>query len=710
MPIYLKIKYLLKQISLILISIILFLSSGSIVAFANSYPNNTNNTAMAVGIDVSKWNKGKIDWNAVKEAGFSFVIIKISKRNPKSTISDLVDERFEEFYAGAGAAGLKRGVYVFNYASNVDEAISEAEACLKTLNGRPLELPIAYDIENYSTNTQNRLTKKGKNVTAEAINAFCDTVEDAGYQSMIYTGTNFIKKYINYDMISDRRLWLARYPKLKKNPTYQDYVNYKASEFPYYIWQFTSLAYVPTASYTSTKKGKTIHHCDVNFIYDPEFADDGIEKLRNKTLQNKSKDKIDSESEDDLEDDTEDDTEDTTSPSDNNIIPTALFFNKTYIDLDGNNNPTYKLELSVFPAEASQKTISFLSSDTEIATVDNNGILTPKKSGTVVITAVSGSVNTTTTINIKKDVVKPASIQLNEYEVLMNINDNFQLKPTIKPANITESVQYLSLDPNVASVDNTGKVTALKEGETVITASLGTLTAECDITVENEDKTENKGNKNEDKNKKKNKKKEEKDKKKEKEKEKNEDGDKNKEKDKKDEDNEKNKNKETDTSSSKIDIIKSSIKIGVNEVYKVELKSDKSIKNDDIIWHSSDTKIISGYDNGVMTAKSKGSVILTAKLKSDPTIKDTVKITVLEAPTSISLNKKSITLKKSATYKLKPKFNKGEASAKINYKSSNSKIVKVSKKGNIKGIKKGTATITLSTYNKKTATIKVTVK
>lgn len=688
-----KIHGLLKQLLLVGISVFLILGHIT-VSYANPYPNNqTNPTPVAVGIDVSKYNRGKIDWNAVKKAGFSFVIIKISKRNSETGISDLVDEKFEEFYAGAGAAGLKRGVYVFNYASDVAEAELEAEACLEALAGRPLELPIAYDVENYSSKTRNKLTKKGKTVTAEALNTFCDIVEDAGYQSMIYTGTNFIKKYIDYDMISDRRLWLARYPKVSQIPTYQDYMNYNASEFPYYIWQFSSLAYVPTASYTTKSKGKTIHHCDVNFIYDPAFADPGIDILRNKTLQNVKANPDDGNGDDENLIDEYDVDPVLPNNTAESPAPTAMYFNEAYINLDANNIENYKLNLSVFPAGASLKELRFLSSDTEIATVDHNGTLTPKKSGTVIITASSGFINASATINITKDIVSPTSISLNENELLMTVGESKELYATVTPQNISEVVKYSSSDPAIVTVDDKGKITALKEGEAVILATIGSLSEECDVIVEKND--EEKKPETSDK-----KKKSEKKKKKEE----------NSENENKKKKNTEKKKKEKKKASKPIDIVKSSVSMGIGEQYKFEVILQNNINANELGWYTSDTNIVSGYDSGVMIAKSKGKAVLTAKLKTDPSINDSVTITVTDNPTSISLGKKTLSLKKGETYKLKPKFNKGEGCAKLSYQSSDSKIVKVSKNGNLRAMKKGTVMITVTTYNKKTSTVKITVK
>lgn len=93
-----------------------------------------------------------------------------------------------------------------------------------------------------------------------------------------------------------------------------------------------------------------------------------------------------------------------------------------------------------------------------------------------------------------------------------------------------------------------------------------------------------------------------------------------------------------------------------------------------------------------------------------PTPTPTVKVTPTPTPTpapSIKLNKTSVTIKKGATFTIK--VTKVNTTAKVTYKTSNSNVATVSTKGVIKGVKAGTATITV-TCGKLTKKVKVTVK
>ena len=80
------------------------------------------------------------------------------------------------------------------------------------------------------------------------------------------------------------------------------------------------------------------------------------------------------------------------------------------------------------------------------------------------------------------------------------------------------------------------------------------------------------------------------------------------------------------------------------------------------------------------------------------------------APKKITLNAKKKTLKKGKSFQIKVKLPKNTASNTIKYKSSNKKVASVSAKGKVKAVKKGKATITVTTFNKKNAKITFTVK
>ena len=121
---------------------------------------------------------------------------------------------------------------------------------------------------------------------------------------------------------------------------------------------------------------------------------------------------------------------------------------------------------------------------------------------------------------------------------------------------------------------------------------------------------------------------------------------------------------------------------------------------DKITWKSSNTKVATVNSKGVVTAKAKGTAVITASCGE---YKASCKVKV-KTP-SLKLTKSSATVKVGKTTKISAK---ATPSKKITYKSSNTKIATVSSKGVVKGKKKGTAKITVTCNGvKKVFTVKV---
>ena len=121
-----------------------------------------------------------------------------------------------------------------------------------------------------------------------------------------------------------------------------------------------------------------------------------------------------------------------------------------------------------------------------------------------------------------------------------------------------------------------------------------------------------------------------------------------------------------------------------------------------VTYTSSNTKVATvNKTTGKVTAKAKGTAVITAKCGD---VKVTCKVTV-KNPT-LTLSKTSVSVKAGKTTKITAK---AAPSGKVTYKSSNKKVATVSSNGTIKGIKKGTAKITV-TCNGVSKTVKVTVK
>ena len=176
---------------------------------------------------------------------------------------------------------------------------------------------------------------------------------------------------------------------------------------------------------------------------------------------------------------------------------------------------------------------------------------------------------------------------------------------------------------------------------------------------------------------------------------------------------------DTDTTPAKIQLsITKAISLGVGESVKltasVTNKAGENLKNQKITW-SVDKKgknAASVNKSGKVNAKKTGTATITAKTSNGITAK--LKITVKKKPTKITITspkKKTATLKKGKTLKIKTKLTPSKAASyKLTYTSSKKKVASVSALGVVKGLKKGTTTITVKTYNGKRAKVKVMVK
>lgn len=176
------------------------------------------------GIDVSKY-QGEIDWDKVKNSGVEFVIIRAGYRGSVSG-SLVEDPYFKENIRGAKEAGLDVGVYFFTQAVNEVEAVEEASAVLSLVEEYELDYPIFIDTEGAGGN--GRADGLNKETRTLVCDAFCRTVENAGYRGGIYASRNWYNNNLDMNRLDNYYIWLAEY---REAPSYQGY---------YAMWQYTS--------------------------------------------------------------------------------------------------------------------------------------------------------------------------------------------------------------------------------------------------------------------------------------------------------------------------------------------------------------------------------------------------------------------------------------------------------------------------------------
>lgn len=177
-----------------------------------------------VGIDVSKWN-GSIDWDKVQKDGVAFAIIRAGYRG--SVTGSLVeDPYFAANMKGAAASGIPVGVYFFTQAVNEVEAVEEASAVIELIREYELTYPVFIDTEGAGGN--GRADGLSPEIRTLVCEAFCRTVENAGYRAGVYASRNWYNNNLYTDRLEPYYIWLAEY---RGTPLYQGY---------YEMWQYTS--------------------------------------------------------------------------------------------------------------------------------------------------------------------------------------------------------------------------------------------------------------------------------------------------------------------------------------------------------------------------------------------------------------------------------------------------------------------------------------
>ncbi len=175
------------------------------------------------GIDVSEY-QGEIDWEAVKDDGIEFAMIRLGFRGSESGTL-VLDACFKENVREARAAGLDVGVYFFSQAITPEEAIEEARFVLKHIRRKGIHYPVAFDMEPIDgTERAADLSKEEKTAIADA---FCQVIDRNGYTPMVYGNPKWMRRHIDLSYLSDYSKWLAHYTEV---------THYK-SEFA--MWQYT---------------------------------------------------------------------------------------------------------------------------------------------------------------------------------------------------------------------------------------------------------------------------------------------------------------------------------------------------------------------------------------------------------------------------------------------------------------------------------------
>lgn len=150
-------------------------------------------------IDVSEWNDD-INFSKVKNAGITCVILRAGYgKDPNQE-----DNKFNEYYRQAKAAGLNVGAYWYSYATSVDAAKAEVRNCMKTIRGKEFDLPVFLDVEEYRQAVLPRRT------LTDIISTFCDGVKGYGFDVGMYSAKSMLVDSAYPDELASKYLiWMA---------------------------------------------------------------------------------------------------------------------------------------------------------------------------------------------------------------------------------------------------------------------------------------------------------------------------------------------------------------------------------------------------------------------------------------------------------------------------------------------------------------------
>ena len=197
-----------------------------------SFHDKENGVTARFGIDVSEFQGEAIDWKQVKDSGVEFVIIPLGYRAYGDTGELVMDAMYEQNIKGALDAGLDVGVYFFSQAVSAAEAVEEAEFVLKHLKPYEITGPVVYDTEEIKWDA----ARTDKNTDKDFTNfckVFCDTVEQKGYDTMIYSNMKWMAFTLDMEELTEYDFWYADYHDIPQCP------------YDYEMWQYSETGAVP---------------------------------------------------------------------------------------------------------------------------------------------------------------------------------------------------------------------------------------------------------------------------------------------------------------------------------------------------------------------------------------------------------------------------------------------------------------------------------
>ena len=306
------------------------------------------------------------------------------------------------------------------------------------------------------------------------------------------------------------------------------------------------------------------------------------------------------------------------------------------------------------PADTACSTYTFTSNKPEYATVDQNGVVTGVYKGvaTITVKAYNGKKATCkVTVHNQPKTIAPVKAELSVGEEMTAPIEIKALDAygAATVASLTYAVDPASPNPDSITVDADGVVTGVKKGEATVLVTSGELSTSVKVYVV--------------------------------------------------------------ATPGDLTLSQSDVALGVKEecgwiAATAVPKTGEEKCVDTVTWRSSNVKIAKVDANtGVITGVKTGSAVVYASTCNG--IERAVKVTVAKAPTKLTLTPATLKITEDMTVPLDVQVNKGAACSTYTYESNDPAVVTVDAKGNVTGHGTGTAVVTVISYNKKKATLKV---
>ncbi len=301
-----------------------------------------------------------------------------------------------------------------------------------------------------------------------------------------------------------------------------------------------------------------------------------------------------------------------------------------------NVDDEFTLTAIITPEDANNQNVSWSSSNSDVLSINEDGLLKALKKGSATITVTTDDGGHTDNISI--EVKQPVMGIEVSYDLLtLNVEDTFQLYATVLPTNANnQDVDWSSNHPEIVSVDEHGLLTAKTKGIAVISVVTVEGNYKKEVTVEVKLPIE----------------------------------------------------------TFNLELEALTLNVGASEKLILNITPEDA-SDRDVVWSSSDLNVVTVDEDGILNAVSKGEATITVKTVND-SHSDSILITVLQPAAGVKINESLTSLEIDEVFQLSAKVLPEDASNQtLIWSSSHPNVIQVDDEGNLSAISKGIATITV---------------